>query len=744
MLLAAAALFLFQGERTPEQALLDAARARHGAPGERAALFLIEHMPAADRGALPEEFLIENLELAFAARAEFPWAAALPEERFLEDVLPYAVLDEPRHPWRAELLALARPLVAQARSASQAAQALNAGLFNAIGLHYDTGRKRPNQSFRESREQGKATCTGLSIVLVQACRAVGIPARAAGTPLWSNGRGNHTWVEIWDGDWHFTGADEYDPAGLDRGWFVADAAAALPERPEHRIYASAWRRRGLHFPLAWDPRSEAVAAVDVTARYARPAAPRAGIELGLRARAAGQRIEAEVVVLAADGAELGRGRTRAGRSDLNDLLRFELPAGQVGTLLCGHGERWRRAPLALGAEGPATLDLDWEALEELPPAEEELERWLSAAPAERGAAPATPLSAAQAARAKQRLWDLRRRELAAARAAEREARALTLGDRTLRWKERRFGEAPFGARSLWISLHGGGGAPAEVNDQQWQNQIGLYEPAEGWYVAPRAPSDTWNLWHEAHVDGLLTRLIENFVVLEGVDPERVYLLGYSAGGDGVWQLAPRLADRFAAAAMMAGHPNEAQLDGLSNLPFALLMGAEDQAYGRAAVAAERAQRLAALAQEHPGEYPHFVRIYPGLGHWMQRRDAEALPWMAAFARRSWPRRVVWLQDDVTHSRAYWLGLPAELAAPGQRLEAQVLGQRVEVQTPGLAALELWLDDALLDLDRPVEVWVDGQRRFEGRVARSARDLWAGLEQRADPRLSAPARLALGW
>jgi hypothetical protein len=742
MLLTAVLLCLAQGELAPEQALIDAARDRHGELGERAARFLVEHMPPGDRGALPAAFLIENLELAFAARAEFPWAAALPEERFFEDVLPYAVLDEPRHPWRAELLELARPLVAEAKSASEAAQALNARLFDQFGLHYHTGRKRPNQSFRESREQGKATCTGLSIVLVEACRAVGIPARAVGTPLWTNGRGNHTWVEIWDGHWRFTGADEYDPAGLDRGWFVGDAAAARADRPEHRIYASAWRRGGLCFPLAWNPRSEAVAAVDVTNRYARAQAPKAGIELGLCALESGQRIEADVLLLDPTGAELARGRTRAGRADLNDLLRFELPPGQTGSLLVGHAGAWRSVALALGSEGPATLELDWGALEPLPPALQEIESWLWKPAAERGPAPETALSAAEARRAKARLWDVRRRELAAERGAEREARALSIGERTLRWKERRFGDAPAGARSLWISMHGGGGAPPEVNDQQWENQIRLYEPAEGWYVAPRAPGDTWNLWHEAHVDGLLTRLIENFVVLEGVDPERVYLLGYSAGGDGVWQLAPRLADRFAAAAMMAGHPNEAQLDGLSNLPFALLMGAEDKAYGRAAVASERAQQLASLAAAHPGEYPHFVRIYPGLGHWMQRQDAEALPWMAGFTRRSWPRRLVWLQDDVTHGRAYWLGLPAELAEPGRRVEAEVDGQRIQIRSPGLTAVELWLDDALLDLDQPLEVWIEGQRRFSGTVQRSARVLWDQLAQRADPRLLAAARLEL--
>ena len=41
-----------------------------------------------------------------------------------------------------------------------------------------------------------ATCTGLSIMLVEACRAVGIPARVAGIASWPGRGGNHTWVEV--------------------------------------------------------------------------------------------------------------------------------------------------------------------------------------------------------------------------------------------------------------------------------------------------------------------------------------------------------------------------------------------------------------------------------------------------------------------------------------------------------------------------------------------------------------------
>ncbi len=173
----------------------------------------------------------------------------------------------------------------------------------------------------------------------------------------------------------------------------------------------------------------------------------------------------------------------------------------------------------------------------------------------------------------------------------------------MRLLTRVFGAAPADGRSLWISMHGGGGAPAQVNDQQWQNQIRLYEPPEGIYIAPRAPTDNWNLWHEGHIDDLFDRLIENCVLLAGVNPDKVYLMGYSAGGDGVYQLAPRMADRFAAASMMAGHPNDASPLGLRNLPFAIFSGAEDAAYRRNKVAAEWAAKLDALAQQDPGGIP---------------------------------------------------------------------------------------------------------------------------------------------
>jgi hypothetical protein len=223
----------------------------------------------------------------------------------------------------------------------------------------------------------------------------------------------------------------------------------------------------------------------------------------------------------------------------------------------------------------------------------------------------------------------------------------------------------------------------------------------------------------------------------------VYLLGYSAGGDGVWQLAPRMADRFAAAAMMAGHPNEASLLGLRNLPFALFMGGNDAAYNRNQVAAERAADLARLAAEDPGGYLHWARIYEGVGHWMNRRDAEALPWMAQHRRQPWPSRVVWQQDDVVHRRFYWLEVPDEVPLGDRpKLTATLNDRTITLEGELPPRLVLRLSDRLFDLDQPFSVRVQDREVFHGRVTRRAQAMRDSLTQRLDPATAATATLEI--
>jgi poly(3-hydroxybutyrate) depolymerase len=741
------ALVRAEGNAFQIRAFLNQAESEHGQPGARAAAFLVRNMPDKDLKSLSAAFLTRNLELALQSREAFHWTAQVPEDLFVEYVLPYAVLDETRDPWREEFLALATPLVAEATSLSEAAAWLNRDLFKKIGVHYNTGRKRPNQSARESIDLGMASCTGLSIILVNACRAVGIPARAVGTPLWANKRGNHTWVEIWDGTWHFTGADEYTPEGLNRGWFVNDAAQALHDRREHAIYASRWSQNGLHFPLVWNLPDRSVPAINVTARYAAETpspSDQAILFLRLRESAGGSRISVPFEVRLGSGPIIARDRTRAAPADLNDMPTLVLSPGQPHVIQLTRGEEFRQIelpPMEVGSS--ATLEAAWNELPVVSPAWIATRNWLDLSAEERGrAVPPLNYTRTEAEDTISLLWEKLRQEEGPARRRELEQGQIEAAGRSMRLLSKTFGDPSPEGPSLWISLHGGGGTAPEVNDGQWRNQINLYRPEEGIYIAPRAPTNTWNLWHEAHIDPLFDRLIESAILGYGVDPDRIYLLGYSAGGDGVYQLAPRMADRFAAAAMMAGHPNDASPLSLRNLPFAIFMGGNDTAYNRHRVAAQWEERLASLQSQDPGGYPHQATIYEGVGHWMGGRDAEALPWMYQQRRSPWPTKVVWQQGNVPHHRFYWLALPEGAARRDQSITATVHGQNIRIEAKNVSEVILRLSDQLLDLDRPITVTHAGGTLFDGVVPRSLDAIHTSLQQRPDPRSAASALLPI--
>ena len=303
--------------------------------------FLVANMPDADLATLKAEFLLTNTDLAYKARNAVPWGKDIPEDIFLNDVLPYANVDESRDPWRKEFYDMCMPMVKACKTPSEAAQVLNRELFKKINLKYSTERKAPNQSPKESMEQGKASCTGLSIVLSDACRSVGIPTRVVGIPNWSDKRGNHTWLEIWDGDWHFTGACEPDPKGLDRGWFVGDAARAQIDQPEHAIYAVSFAKTKTPFPLVWAPGQKEVSAVNVTARYTKAKADPKLVRVMIRVTGPDGKRVMETV-----STDKRTGQSKDESADTNDFLTFDLLPDREYKLLVGKAESTFRTKAA--------------------------------------------------------------------------------------------------------------------------------------------------------------------------------------------------------------------------------------------------------------------------------------------------------------------------------------------------------------------------------------------------------------
>ena len=671
--------------------------------------FLLKHMPAADRTSLSVDWVVENVDYAYRAWQQSPWHDSISEQIFFAQILPYASINERREPWRKDFYERFVPLVANAKTPAEAAAILNNQIFSMLGVVYSTERPKANQSPYESIEAGMASCTGLSVLLIDACRAVGVPARFVGTPLWADGSGNHSWVEIWDQGWHFTGAAEPTGAALNQAWFRGRASQAVMEDPERAIYATSYARTPLSFPMVWQAEDHTVYAVNVTARYqGQEPLPQGHGRLNVRLRnTGGDRVARAFRILGPGDKILFQGTTRDDSFDANDHASAILPLG-TSVVVVFDSE----------LEGSSSKSLDLSFLFEVDQSllDAELD-------AKQGVVLFTP---------KDLLWQAHVQRIKHERAAEMEAKRLVLGELEMPFAYKIFGDKPEGGRSLYISMHGGGGTTQEVNDQQWENQKNLYQPLEGVYLAPRAPTNTWNLWHQAHIDALLDRLIENLIVFEDVNPDRVFILGYSAGGDGVYQLAPRMADRWAAAAMMAGHPNETKADGLRNLPFTLHMGAEDSAYDRNKIAAQWSKQLDKLQQQDSGGYVHLVKIHAGKGHWMDRKDAAALPWMAQYTRNLRPSKIVWLQDDVTHSRFYWLKVEHPQAR--SRVVVEHVGQVFTIRAAqGVPELTIRLDDSMVDFNQDVVINYQQQELFRGRVQPSVEVLRKTLRERGDPR-----------
>ena len=342
-----------------------------------------------------------------------------------------------------------------------------------------------------------------------------------------------------------------------------------------------------------------------------------------------------------------------------------------------------------------------------------------------------PISRKEAEMAKGLILADRKNYLRKVWATEWQAKAFKHDNYTFKFDYKTFGEKPADGRSLYISLHGGGGTTKEVNDQQWRNQLRVYTPAEGIYVAPRAPTDSWDMWHQDHIDYFLDRLIQAAIVFEDVNPDKVYIMGYSAGGDGVFQLAPRMADRWAAAAMMAGHPGDATALNLRNIGFTIHMGGKDAAYKRNELARQWGVLLDSLQKNNPDGYRHEVTVHEGLPHWMNRRDTVAVPWMAKFKRNPLPSKIIWQQDDVKHEQFYWVKVPATKAKKSQELIITYKNNEIDILKSAYDTVTIKLNDDMMNLNKKVTVRLHGEKIFANKLKRTLLPIWQSIELRTD-------------
>ena len=127
---------------------------------------------------------------------------------------------------------------------------------------------------------------------------------------------------------------------------------------------------------------------------------------------------------------------------------------------------------------------------------------------------------------------------------------------------------------------------------------------------------------------------------------------------------------------------------------------------------------------------------------MNREDAIAVPWMAKQTRNPLPSRIVWKQDNVTHSTFYWLAVPTGKAAKGPHITATLEQQQVAIKGPAGKIVLVRFNDHLINLDRPVSIKGNGKQLFQGRVPRTINRLQETLDERRDPHLMFSAEMSV--
>ena len=736
--------------------------------------FLVENMPLQDLQSIKAVFLLDNLAMTYTVMQEVPWAKRIPVDIFLNDVLPYASVNESRDDWRKRLYEICQPLIQHCKTPGEAAMVLNQQIFKLLKVKYSTKRRVPNQGPFETMATGVATCTGLSILLVDACRAVGVPARIVGTPLWSNNSGNHTWVEIWDGSWLFTGAAEQNPNGFNRGWFVDNASKAIKDDQRYAIYATSFKKTNLNFPLSWAKEVDHVSAINVTDSYTQNAKPVkiSGLSLMVDVydKPLGERVSAKVIIADAENKNVTfNGISKGDTADMNDHLFFQLPKQKTYVLEVEYKNQKYNQYYSSGIADEDKLPIFLSGIPSVPAPSKPLytsPAVINPIPVEDASKLKDALIAFFKAPAlEQASWIFPRGLEKLLNENERAVRQLVwesyriapihnslkqdFDSNQVRFEKhispysvKTVGKRPANGWGLFIAMHGGGGTTQEFNDSQWRRMQTYYRdhPEVGGYIyiALRAPNNTWNGFYTGYTYPLIQNLLRQFMLFADVDPNKKFIMGYSHGGYGAFAIGPKMPDYFAAihssASSLADGANPATL---RNTVFTTMVGAKDTMYGRYKNIVNFQKEIQVLRGNRTDIYPVTVQIIANHPH-SGLPDRDKIAEMYANVRNPVPPELTWrLSDNVIHD-FFWL--QTNVPKAGMSMNTTIQKNNIVTQT-NLAGASILLDSRLIDFKKPVVLELNGKKSTH-KLKPSLRIFCQTMQERGDPELAFTTKMVL--
>ncbi len=142
------------------------------------------------------DFLISQIEYAFRAWRERPWASGLSFDDFRDYVLPYRGSNEPLEPWRAYFFKKYASVVDSISDAIEAAAIINDNIKSWFGFDPRYYYHPTDQGLAEMMTAGLGRCEDMTNVTIYAMRANGLAVTSDYTPHWANSGNNHAWNAI--------------------------------------------------------------------------------------------------------------------------------------------------------------------------------------------------------------------------------------------------------------------------------------------------------------------------------------------------------------------------------------------------------------------------------------------------------------------------------------------------------------------------------------------------------------------
>ena len=341
---------------------------------------------------------------------------------------------------------------------------------------------------------------------------------------------------------------------------------------------------------------------------------------------------------------------------------------------------------------------------------------------------------------RKKAWENYKKTSIAKAKAEIDRGYIRYGEAVMRFTVKKIGGSSTKGKPLYIALHGGGSSDTpDLNDGQWKEMQSYYSINldEGVYIAVRGVRDTWDTHFNPESYPLYDKLIQDCILVFDIDPNKVYLEGFSAGGDGVYAVAPRMADRFAAVNMSSGHPNGVDFTNMRNLPIQLQVGEFDTAYNRNVEAVNYDDILNDLQNDLEG-YEHRTLIHYGMGHnftdwdknpvavmsdpqaWRDEgnrktKKVDPFPpdYMTQFTRNPIPDLVIWNLSTRAEKRSVesFYYLRAEKTVTDGVIVAQYFPGENVVYIDAYDVdgdFSILLNEDMIDFTRPVDFYVDDE------------------------------------